>query len=170
MENSQKLAVRLSEIRQRLNEIAGLDDEAMTDEVRAETDKLTSEYQTKETQHRAALVGEADEARAAVDDFNAGGGDGEAAEVRALRGRVRIGSTAAALVERYAPGAPQAVRNEAAARCAGWLFEAPASGARMEAQGEVRTAFSPAATGALRSSGAMGLLSPWKVRRAGAIA
>ena len=81
----------------------------------------------------------------------------------------RLGSTAAALVERYAPSAPQAIKNEAVIRCAGWLHEAPAGGVRSEATGEIRTSYMPSATGALRSSGAMGLLSPWKVRRAGAI-
>ena len=89
MLRSQTLAVRLSEIRQRLNEIAGLADDAMTDEVRAEADKLTAEFRNAETQHRAALVAEADEARAAEGEF--GNGDGEPAEVRALLDRVRIG-------------------------------------------------------------------------------
>ena len=89
MTNAQKLAIRLSEIRQRLNEISGLADDAMTDEIRAEADKLGTEYRNAETQHRAALVGEADEARAAVGEF--GNGDGEPAEVRALMDRVTIG-------------------------------------------------------------------------------
>ena len=82
MTAAQKLAIRLSEIRQRLNEIAGLDDDGMTDEVRAEADKLTAEYRTKETQHRAAIVAEGEEQRAAEGEF--GNGDGEPAEVRAL--------------------------------------------------------------------------------------
>ena len=89
MTNAQKLAIRLSEIRQRLNEIAGLDDEAMTDEIRAETDKLTAEFRNAETQHRAAVVVEADEARAAEGTF--GNGDGEPAELRALMDRITIG-------------------------------------------------------------------------------
>ena len=106
MTTAQKLAIRLSELRQRLNEIAGLETDAMTDEVRAEADRLTTEFQAKETQHRAALVSESAEARAAADDFNAGGGDGEAAEVRALRGRVRIGEyLGAAIDQRMAEGA-----------------------------------------------------------------
>ena len=63
---------------------------------------------------------------------------------------------AVALVERYAPDAPPAVQNEAAIRS--------------EVTGDVRTTFDGARSlGALRHSGAMGLLSPWKVRRAGAI-
>ena len=89
MTNAQKLALRLSEIRQRLNEISGLETDAMTPEVRAETDGLTAEFQAKETQHRAALVSESDEARAAEGEF--GAGDGEPAEVRALLDRVTIG-------------------------------------------------------------------------------
>lgn len=88
MTNAQKLAIRLSEIRQRLNEIAGLEGDALTDEVRAETDTLTAEYQAKETQHRAALVVEAEEQRAAEGQH--GNGDGEPAEVRALLSRVSL--------------------------------------------------------------------------------
>ena len=87
----------------------------------------------------------------------------DAAEVQ------RLGAAAAALVEKYASGAPEAIKDEAVIRCAGWLRESPSSGARSESEGEIRTSFSPAMTGALRASGAMGLLSAWKVRRAGAV-
>ena len=82
----------------------------------------------------------------------------------------RLLTVAVGLVERFAPDAPQAIRNEGIIRCAGWLYESPASGARMEREGEIATSFSPASTGALRASGAMALLSPWKIRRAGVIA
>ena len=81
----------------------------------------------------------------------------------------RLGSTAAALVERYAPSAPQPVRNEATIRCAGWLAQQPAASVRSESVGDISTSYAPTHTGALRHSGAMALLSPWKVRRAGAI-
>ena len=87
--NSQKLAVRLSEIRQRLNEIAGLETDAMTDEVRAESDRLAAEFAAKETQHRAAIIAEGEEEARARGEF--GNGDGQPAEVRALLGRVNIG-------------------------------------------------------------------------------
>ena len=104
MTNSQRLAVRLSEIRTKLNELSGV--ESLTDEQRSEIDSLTGEYQAKEAQHRAAIVAEADEQRAAADDFNAGGGDGEKAEIRALRGRVRVGEyVGAAIDQRMADGA-----------------------------------------------------------------
>ena len=89
MTTAQKLSIRLSEIRQRLNEISGLADDAMTDEVRAEADKLATEYKNGETQHRAAIIAEGAEAGAAAGEF--GNGDGEPAEVRSLLDRVRIG-------------------------------------------------------------------------------
>ena len=104
MTTARKLVIRLSEIRQRLNEIAGLDDDAMTDEVRNEADALTAEYRAKETQHRAAIIAEGEEQRQAEGAF--GNGDGETAEVRALRGRVRVSEYVAAAVEqRMADGA-----------------------------------------------------------------
>ena len=82
----------------------------------------------------------------------------------------RLLAVAVALVEQYAPGAPAAVQNEAAIRLAGWLRETPAGGIRSETTGDVRTSFDGArAMGALRHSGAMGLLTTWRTRRAGAI-
>ena len=81
----------------------------------------------------------------------------------------RLGATAAALVERYAPDAPQPIKDESVIRTAGWLREAPSYGARMESEGEVSTSFMPSATGALRASGAMALLGAWKLRRAGVL-
>ena len=87
MTKVQKLAIRLSEIRSKLNELSGVAE--LTDEQRTELDSLTAEYQQKEAQHRAALTVEADEQRAAEGAF--GNGDGEPAEVRALLDRVTIG-------------------------------------------------------------------------------
>ena len=86
MTNAQKLAIRLSGIRSKLNELSGL--EEVSDEQRAEIDSLSTEYQAKEAQHRAALTVEADETRAAEGEF--GDGDGEPAEVRALLSRVGL--------------------------------------------------------------------------------
>ena len=82
----------------------------------------------------------------------------------------RLHAVAVALVERFAPGAPVAIQNEAVIRTAGWLMETPSGGIRSESVGDIRTGYDTARSlGALRHSGAMGLLSPWKVRRAGAI-
>ena len=79
MTNSQRLAVRLSEIRQRLNEIAGLKGDAFTDEIRQESDKLQADFRDKETQYRAAVIAEGETERRAA-------ADGEGAELRAHAG------------------------------------------------------------------------------------
>ena len=81
----------------------------------------------------------------------------------------RLLAVSSALVERYAPEAPEAISNEAAIRCAGWLAEHPHAAIRSESIGDIETAFAPSMQSALRHSGGMALLSPWKVRRAGAI-
>ena len=81
----------------------------------------------------------------------------------------RLLAVATALVERYAPGAPSAVQNEAAIRCCGWLNEQPHAAVRAESVGDIATSFAPSMQSALRHSGAMALLSPWKIRRAGSI-
>ena len=60
MTNSQRLELRASEIRQRLNEVAGMTE--LSDEVQAESDALTTEYASVETRKRAALVAESEEA------------------------------------------------------------------------------------------------------------
>ena len=69
----------------------------------------------------------------------------------------RIATSAAALVERYAPDAPEAIQNEAYVRLAGWLYDSDPSST------------SPGGPVAMRASGAASLLAPWKVRRAGKI-
>ena len=81
----------------------------------------------------------------------------------------RLHPVAVALVERYAPDAPEAIQNEAAIRCAGWLADTPAPSLQSEQYGDVAVTWAPGQLSALRHSGAMALLSPWKVRRAGAI-
>ena len=82
----------------------------------------------------------------------------------------RLLAVAVELVERFAPDAPVAVQNEAAIRCAGWLLETPAGGIRSERTGDVSTGFDMnRSQAALRHSGGMALLSPWKVRRGGTI-
>ena len=73
------------------------------------------------------------------------------------------------LVRRYAPLAPLAIHREAVIRTAGWLVEQPAAAVRSESVGDISTAYAATHTSALRHSGAMALLSPWKVRRAGSI-
>ena len=81
----------------------------------------------------------------------------------------RLLAVATELVTRYAPDAPDAIANEGAIRAAGWLAEQPAAAISGETEGDIRTSYAPTMLSALRHSGAMALLSPWKIRRAGAI-
>ena len=88
MTNAQKIALRLSEVRTRLNEIAGLEGDAFTDEIRNELGTLKTEYTDLESRHQAAIMGEADEeARRAGADGN---GDGESGELRQLLEKVTL--------------------------------------------------------------------------------
>ena len=88
MTNSQKIALRTSEVRSRLSEISGLEGEAFTAEIKAEADRLTTEFQGLESRSRAAIIAEGAEEAAAAGQF--GNGDGEPAEVRSLLGRVSL--------------------------------------------------------------------------------
>ena len=82
---------------------------------------------------------------------------------------IRLLPVATELVNRFAPDAPGVIADEGVVRTAAWLHEAPSGGQTSEGIGDVSTRWSVASMSALRHSGAMALLSPWKIRRAGAI-
>lgn len=82
-------------------------------------------------------------------------------------------SIATARVQEYAPSAPLAIRQEAAARFHGYLKEAP-SGAvtKMDASAssvQLNRTFQYSHAAAFRNCGAAALLAPWRVRRAGVV-
>ena len=81
----------------------------------------------------------------------------------------RLLAVATELVERYAPAAPEAVQNEAVIRASGYLAQQPSDARRSTTVGGVSSSWAATHTSALRHSGAMSLLSPFKVRRAGAV-
>ncbi len=103
MTNTQKLTIRASEIRQRLNEIAGLEGDALTDEIRAESDGLTTEYRDCETRLRAAIAAEPGSVETRVETM-----DAEARERLELRGRVSLGSYLTAALAGRIPSGPEA--------------------------------------------------------------
>ena len=110
MTNAQRLAVRLSEIRQRLNTIAGLEGDAFTDEIRQESDRLQTEFRDKETQYRSALIAEGETERRALETEP----DAEMRERLELRGRASLGRyLAAALRGRQPDGAELELREAA---------------------------------------------------------
>ena len=111
MTNAQKIQLRLSQVRTRLNEISGLEGESFTAEVRAEAETLQTEYRDLETRHQAAIVGEAEEAGQQERKFRAN--DGEGAELRSLSRRVRIGNYVRSAMEGAGVGGAEAEFNEA---------------------------------------------------------
>ena len=76
--------------------------------------------------------------------------------------------TAKALVEGYAPKAPSSVQNEACLRAVAWLVDRLAARTMVSRQGYSDNQ-APGQISCLRHSGGMALLSPWKIRRGGAV-
>ena len=84
----------------------------------------------------------------------------------------RMGATAAAIVEKYAPSAPDAVKDEAVIRMSGYMNEtgkrADFGALRADSTDvesvKIEKTFNPA-SGAFRRSGAMHLLNPWRNRQ-----
>ena len=81
MTTSQKITLRISEVRERLNTISG---ENFTEEIRAEGEKLRKEFSDLEARHRAAIIAE-NEAVPPVDRDNS-----EGAEIRSLIGKAKL--------------------------------------------------------------------------------
>ena len=90
MKASQRLALELSELRQKINERLGV--EAMTDEQRSELEGWTNRAQAAEVEYRAAVVAEDESEQRAASD-------GEGAELRALVAGSNVGSIFAAAVD-----------------------------------------------------------------------
>ena len=83
----------------------------------------------------------------------------------------RLGPVASALTQEYSPGAPQPILDESVVRCSGWMFQSTPGLADSKLSAgpvDIQKTFSPGLS-ALRHSGAMALLSSWKIRRAGVI-
>ena len=114
MTNVQKLTIRSSEIRARLNEISGMSDDGMTDEIRAESDRLTTEYADTETRLRAAIAAEPDPAETRDTEI-----DAEARERLALRGRSSFGRYLTAALAGRLPAGAEAEYGEACGAPAG---------------------------------------------------
>ena len=82
----------------------------------------------------------------------------------------RIIETAVLVVCQYAPDAPAVVLKEAAARTAAYLWNMNRGPLVRERVGDQEAEVNVTRHAAFRHSGAMSLVSPWKVRRAGSIA
>ena len=91
MTKSQKFQLRASEIRSRLTEIAGLEGDALTAEIRTECDTLTTEYRDTETRMRAAIIAEDEDRQTAELRLHPDAPDAETRALRDLQGRASLG-------------------------------------------------------------------------------
>ena len=80
-----------------------------------------------------------------------------------------LGAMAAARVEKEAPGAPQAVKDEAVIRYAGYMNQADPGTVQSEKLGEGEVQYVVNHASAWRNCGAGALLAPWRVMRAGIV-
>ena len=105
----QKIRLRLSQVRQRLNEISRLEGDTFTEEIRAEAGTLQSEYTDLETRHQAAIVAEGEGETTGAEDL-----DAEARERLELRSRASLtGYLRAALAGRQVDGPEAELRSAA---------------------------------------------------------
>ena len=82
----------------------------------------------------------------------------------------RLLEAVTAFVERFAPDAPSVLQNEAALRFGAYLFTTRETlGMSKFTAGSIDISFQHLHGPAFRNSGAAMLLSPWRIRRAGAI-
>ena len=108
MTTAQKIRLRLSQVRKRLNEISGLEGDAFTDEIRSEAASLQTEYADLETRHQAAILAEGEEVKTPAEP------DAEARERIELRSRASLGAyLSAALRGRLVDGAEAELRDAA---------------------------------------------------------
>ena len=79
-----------------------------------------------------------------------------------------LGEAASALVERFAPDAPSAIKNEATIRAAGWIYAREPRPVQAITIDTIRIDFRERffAPNAMLNSGARAMLLPWRVRRA----
>ena len=81
-----------------------------------------------------------------------------------------LGEMASDLVEKYAPGAPDSVRDEACIRLIGYLAQSSSFGAiRKGGVGPLSIEYQTNHAAMFRNCGAQALLTHWKIRRAGVI-
>ena len=80
-----------------------------------------------------------------------------------------LGAVAAELVQQYAPRAPQALRDEAVIRFAGYLAQSDFGSIAKDAIGPLNREYPTNHAAMFRNCGAAALLTRWRVRRAGVV-
>ena len=96
MTPKQRITIALSKTRERLNHLAGLETDDLTDEHRAELETLETRYSDQERQYRAAVIAEGQAENAAVGLFPDGSADQDGRELRNLIEQVNVSDYLAA--------------------------------------------------------------------------
>ena len=130
---SQRLTIRSSEIRAKLNDLANTD--ALADEQRADMDALTAEYRDVESKLRAALIAEA----ADVETHQHNGPDAEHRERVELRSRASLTNYILTASQGRLPSGAEAELNAAAGIDGGIPLELWDTGDRREQRQDVQT-------------------------------
>ena len=107
MLESHRLSIRLSEVRERLNEIIALEADAYTDEIRTEERTLQVEHRDTETKYRSALIVEGEESK---EQRLSGALTAEQQERLALRSMVNVGAYITAALGGRLPSGAEARR------------------------------------------------------------
>ena len=103
MITTQRLAIRASEIRGRLAELAGVDE--LDDETRGELEKLRNEYTDVETRSQAAILSESIDPP--IETRHREEGDAEGREMRSLISKCNVGKIFDSALERRATDGPE---------------------------------------------------------------
>ena len=103
MTRSQKLALRQREIRARLSEVADLEGDALTADIRSESETLDREYRDVETRLAAAVIAEG-----ADDGQRTDPADPAEREYRQLLGRSNVGTVLGAVMSGRLADGPEA--------------------------------------------------------------
>ena len=90
MTESQKIALRRSKVRERLGEIAKLEGDAYTDDIKAEERGLQDEYTAAEVRHRSAIIAEDREVEEHRAEAGNNGIDAETRERIELRSKASL--------------------------------------------------------------------------------
>ncbi len=80
----------------------------------------------------------------------------------------QMAETASAIIQDYAPGAPDPIRSESLFRLVGYIWGSDFGGVASETLGPSTLNYTTNHADFARRSGALGLLSRWRIRRAGA--
>lgn len=137
MTNYQRIELRKSEVRQRLNDLSATEGE-LTSDHESEMETLATEYRQLEIKGRAELIIESDASEAAADKFETEP-DSEGREIRALEGRSRIVTYIMAGSENRSLSGPEA-EYSAAVGLNGSSQELPLQLLAADADGEQRHA------------------------------